>query len=502
MNTHSLNHKLKTALTRRTREQGFAMPVALGLGLVMALVGITVIVRSQGDRVASSAQKATAGGLSAAETGIARYQSLINANRPIAMYPACNSWSSGSSCNDTGAVTSWGNAVSIPAYGSTCTTSSGVPGTSVISAKATRDWQNIDSTDPTKGQFRLIDYTYSGTPGSPGGTGTLTVEGRVNQSGSGTAATKSAGTSTTRLQVTIPVQKNNRSSPIPGLWVKDPTVTLGNGSSIQQVFGNILIAQCPSPPPTLTITQAANILDLPGTTTKSGDIYINKEMDMPSTPDMTTVGTVNQADGSALLTNLPRAGDVKGNDGKYYYLVDSLSAGGGTNLTVTPGAQVIIFVKGDISTSGSAKINSPGFPQSLQIYGNTSNPPGSATPTKYGCGTRTNPAIAVPNCPTVNVQIQGNGGISALILAPDSTAGVGGGGSSGTCTNVSPPNGLPPKGNFVGAVWANKFAGNGSGMVICSYGNFSDYVATAAAAQSPWAGIPFTNGWQRLEATP
>jgi hypothetical protein len=91
-----------------------------------------------------------------------------------------------------------------------------------------------------------------------------------------------------------------------------------------------------------------------------------------------------------------------------------------------------------------------------------------------------------------------------LILAPDAVGAVSGGGGGGTCNNVNPPTNNPPSGNFVGAVWIKGYtnASNSNATVICAYGNFTDYVATAAAAQTPWAGIPFTNGWQRVEATP
>jgi len=48
--------KVKMALGRRSSEQGFAIPIAVGLGLVMLLVECDII-RSQGDQVTASAQK-------------------------------------------------------------------------------------------------------------------------------------------------------------------------------------------------------------------------------------------------------------------------------------------------------------------------------------------------------------------------------------------------------------------------------------------------------------
>ena len=73
-----MNKKLKIALIYRTSEQGFALPVAIGLGLIMLLIGATMIVRSQGDQVTASAQKATASSFDTTETGITRIQLLLS----------------------------------------------------------------------------------------------------------------------------------------------------------------------------------------------------------------------------------------------------------------------------------------------------------------------------------------------------------------------------------------------------------------------------------------
>ncbi|HEY9782431.1 MAG TPA: hypothetical protein V6D09_20100 [Leptolyngbyaceae cyanobacterium] len=64
-----MNTKLKSALIRRTTEQGFVMPIAIGLGLIIILIGATMIMRSHGDQLTASAQKATTDSLNVAETG-------------------------------------------------------------------------------------------------------------------------------------------------------------------------------------------------------------------------------------------------------------------------------------------------------------------------------------------------------------------------------------------------------------------------------------------------
>jgi Tfp pilus assembly protein PilX len=84
-------------------QQGFATVVALGLGLALTLIGVMMVTRSQSDVSTASSQRATAKSLAAAETGIVRFQTLIDRHRAIATYPACGdaSFITTGTCSDT-----------------------------------------------------------------------------------------------------------------------------------------------------------------------------------------------------------------------------------------------------------------------------------------------------------------------------------------------------------------------------------------------------------------
>jgi hypothetical protein len=58
--------------------RGFAIPIALGLGLAMILVGLTLIFRSQSDQVLADSQKLAAQSVAVTEAGISRSMSLLN----------------------------------------------------------------------------------------------------------------------------------------------------------------------------------------------------------------------------------------------------------------------------------------------------------------------------------------------------------------------------------------------------------------------------------------
>ncbi len=469
-----MRRKLRTALKRRASEQGFALPIALGMGLVMVLVGTTMVLRSQDDQVTASAQKATNRGLSAAETGITQYQSLINRNRIIAMYPRTGTFS-------------WTSAASIPGINSTCG-----GGASGVTAAATTDWKNVESGDATQGQYRLVDYTYP-TPGVPGANGTLTVEGRVNQSGSGNAATSTSSTATTKLVVNVPVQAGSLNTIVPGLWVKNSAIT-DMGSD--KINGNLLINSCP---PAASATTAnlkdpttqkviANPVSFPDTPALPASYYtltespFGKTFPRPAIPAVPAVPATKKKPAVPEIPEVP--GDVPGADGYYHYLISDLVGNGNDEITISPSKKVIFYVKGNIDLSGNPDLNktSGNTPDQLQIYGNTYT---SLSTTKYGCVPGT---TLGSSCPTLTAHLNGTGTMRAFIHAPDATGSVNGGGNT--------------NGNFVGSMWLKDWdASSGNSKIkIDASGDYSNYLGAQNIILPPLTSS--TSSWQRQEVTP
>jgi hypothetical protein len=452
------------------------------MGLIMILVATTMIVRSQGDRTTASAQEATNRGLSAAETGITRYQSLINSNRAIATYKDCegirpNSGVSKGVCPDTGTTISWANPSAIPGLNNTCT--GNVSGATAVSANSTTDWRDIDSTTSSKGQYRLIDYVYqpdSAAATTPG-IGTLRVAGRVNQVGGiNNAATEGIGTATTQLQIKIRVVKQSSSGTIPGLWVKNVTQNM----SSNRVNGNILVAGCTLP----SGVSQSNV-------TSGNTVAANPNANMPDTPPLPTsnLNSVSGTNNTDLWgQTLPRAIDQPQPDGSYAYLITGdLKNPSASNIRLNTGAKVVFYVQGKIDIGGNTNINVGGDPSQMQIYGNTylQNPNGTiSSTTKYGC-----PLVGATTCPTLAVSISGSGSIVALIHAPDASGALSGGGGDCSLTN-----------GFVGALWIKNWdaslGSNTGNAVACAKGNYGSFLATQTSAPP---SIPAVTAWQREE---
>lgn len=449
MNRKIINRQLKIAFMRRPIEEGFALPITLGLGLIMILIAATLIVRAQGDQTTALAQKATNQGLSAAETGITRYQTIINNNRIIAMY------------SRTGTI-SWTNASSF----NTCNNGT----TSLPTNITTTDWQNVDSNDSSKGQYKFIDYTYSPTPGVAPGTGTLTVEGRVNQVGSGSAATKGVSTATTRLQVNIPVlQPILSGTPIPGAWIK----TGGTGNNT--IDGNVFLNDCNVALNDVNIAATNSVTGQPNTKSYTAMSFPS----LPSKPTFVPTQVLGAIDGSRMSAlratsiggrhqrlTLPRTGDITNSSGVYEYSVSSIDIPNNSELVITAGQKVKLYLDGGITSGGNIIHNC-----------------GATT----GCKT-TNFQVFGYGAAGTQICMSGNNYIEAFIFAPEYTVGVAGAGGGA--------------GGIKGSVWVKNWS-NGSGcgsntsnIVVVQNADWADIGLTPQNLPPQIASV---SSWQRQE---
>jgi len=181
------------------------------------MIGLTIVGRAIKDSSVSASQKTISRSFAAAESGVTQYLSFINRNRWVANSPDCVDRRQNNTCNDSGTTTSWANAAEIPTLYNTGTITT-------IQAASQKTWRDLDPGNATKGQYRLISYKLP-----PGGTQwILTVEGRVNQSGTAITDPDDIRVGKTRLQVVISVNPFNISDlPLSGIWLNNGTGIIG-----------------------------------------------------------------------------------------------------------------------------------------------------------------------------------------------------------------------------------------------------------------------------------
>lgn len=331
-------------LVAHSGDRGFALPLSIGLGMVMLLATLTIVLKSSQDRGSASTQQATGKSQSIAEVGVTRYQSFLANNPGLTVYSDCQGARNSSGvCPDTVTTPSWSNTGSIP----------GVTGSTEIASAAQTNWQNVAS-DSSQGQFRLLSYVFraddASKPTAAPGTGTLIVEGRVNQS---TAGTEDIGTSTARLEVSTRVQSQGTLPP--GLRVNEPSFpSLPPEGQLVNV------------PPTgvCTITTqlgsriASSITFTPNNCPSASGTYY-------------TYHFKNDVDlylGSGVHVTV----DAPGQTIKWYVEGDLKLHHDPSTLKVTPGTNLVIYAHGTVLLKESASIGGPlnnsGSPDSLQIY--------------------------------------------------------------------------------------------------------------------------------------
>ncbi|MBC8120757.1 MAG: hypothetical protein H7Y22_02835 [Gemmatimonadaceae bacterium] len=415
--------------------KGFALPLAIGVGLVMLLASTIMIFRSQRDSVTASNQKQTNQSLGVAEAGIARVLNILPQYPTLATYNFAD----------------WKNAnATTPAVPGLVSCDNANGGSTVDNfADTAANWTNLDPNDISKGQYKVIDYQYSDpTNHLTPGTGTLTVAGRLR---SGTLSL--AGT---YLSVQIPVANGGvRGIPFPGIWLTDG----GTGNNTLQA--NVFLNDC---------SPSANSVVI-GTDPTTGDAHqvLHTNLSFPALPAKPLVdinlplGSLSLNGGRTTISlnsnlTLPRGTDIpvtKVVDGQSiqvyeYHIAGDFDIAGSARLTVTPGAKVYFYLDGDIpSPSGDIMhdcgSNTSCKPTDFHIYGY--GPSGS------------------------EICTNGVGYIEAFILAPNYSVGVAGSGGG--------------QGGIEGALWANSWSNNGG----CG-SNTSNIVATQAANWNQLAAFP------------
>ncbi len=407
--------------------RGFALPMALMVGLVLMVMSLAMVGRSQMGAQNTVSQKTTAEGLAIAETGITRILDLINQNRYISMFPDCVTRNSSGQCQDPSVMSSpkpqsWATVNTISEI-SACGTA--INSTQISPLVASQSWFPVNSSNADQGEYRLINYQYSPTVGIAPGTATLTMEGRVNNS-------NQLNNSNSRLEVQIPVDASPPlTTGVPGVWLTD------GGTGNNTIQGDVLLGDCGTSPGNISITGTDPITSQPYTAK-----YTSLEFpDLPTIPT-TNINTLNNPSGNI---NLPRGTDLSTTEtiaGQtitfYRYRVNEIDFHSGTNnitIAPTPNQRVLFYLNGSIDVGANSDI--------VHKCTNSSNQPiAGCKPTDFQIF-----GYSVATSPRAQICMSGNNRLDAFILAPAYTIGIAGSGGG--------------VGGIKGTVWAYDWSNSG-----------------------------------------
>jgi hypothetical protein len=470
------------------REKGFALPLAVLIGLILMVTGITMMMRAQGDQSKVIAQKAQADALRSSEAGVTRVQDLLNSVRVMAKVD------SNSNCTPKGC---WQTAQVVPTPSTdlqkdlkklyTAASCSNTNAAATLSAKIDElrglsggQWFDLGNNR----YYRVVNYVYlddtKKTP-PPGGLGwgVLTLEGlSLSPQGDPNNIDGDNAASRNRVVVTIPIFPSlplafTRTT-VPALWVSEGatedlsqtsqiTVSNPNYSGGAKFQGDVVMSDT---------TEATGFVEGTGTLQPNLECYINQNNIQQPEPPEPAPNTPYKAQfvgvpfpnlpripGPSLgdLTSsetFPRLGDTPSPNGVYEYIVDNINLSSG-KITITPGQRVVFYVRGDINgviEHDCSSVSPPTVckPGNLQIYANNE--------------------LAF-TAPQICLRVGQNQRLEAFIFAPDYSLGKTG------------------NGDFVGAAWGK------------NWGKIST-CASNSGAVAVTQGVEWTDLIQNLKPNP
>ncbi len=423
--------------TTKDTQAGFAVPLALGMGLVMIIVAASMIGRSQSDRITTNSQRETNRAMSVAEAGIIRVQSFLDRHKLLA----------------TTNLDRWVDKLdTLTPDQANCRLIDLPLAKSQSELFKKNTWINLDAGDRNKGRYKIINYQYQD------GIGKLTVAGEID------AYNTTQNSSKSTLTVEIPIGNESANIAPPALWAN--TFNLNPN---QKVTGQIQAAACPQLPTIdpdgvigVDLTQITLISGVP-----NGQIIADPFTQIPAPRVVPSTAILLPAITTSI--QLPRLSslDLPDAKGEYHYLVDIDNASSRHSIKlqdidrlkiyVTAKQKVNLYLKGNIDLAGSQTIDVNPTQPNLRIYGSTE---------------------------TLKLKIKDNAAITAFIHAPFADA---------SSISSATPN---PNRNITGALWVKSWdsATNPSAIPIIQAGNWSDFGITKVE-QPPQ--ISPVSAWQR-----
>ncbi len=420
-------------------QAGFAIPLALGIGLVMMIVAASIIGRSQSDRVTTNYHKESNRALSISEAGIIRVQSFLDRHKLLA----------------TKNLDQWIDTLNnLPSAQKNCRLIDLPNAKQQAQIFIDRTWIDLDSRDRNKGRYKIIDYQYEN------GIGKLTIAGEID------AYNTTQNTASSNLTVKIPIGSESANILPPALWANTFNV-----SPNQKIAGQVRSVNCPQLPVNdadgiagLDRDNIALIDHLP-----SGQIIADPFTLIPVPKVAPTTAIILPAITSSI--QLPRVGvsDLPDANSEYHYLVDldnksskysiKLQDGDRIQLNILAGQKVNLYLKGNIDLAGSQTINVNSIHPNLRIYGSNQ---------------------------TTKFSIKDTASITALIHAPLADA------RSINSNSNNPSSGIR------GAIWVKSWdsATNTSKIPIIQTGNWPDFGFSSIEQPSQLSSII---DWERSE---
>ena len=219
--------KRQYKFTPKINNQGFALPLVLGIGMIMSLAGTTMIIKAASQEQQTTAQQVISQSSSQTDVGVRRVIHFLNQHRELIKKPT-DQWQT--TANEVMAQSTTGGTNDIE--GTTCDTAAATGESSVTDSNAesvnqtilnhllTQTWMSVDRNDPSAGDYRLLQYQLDSVDNPK--TAKLQIEARAIQE-SNTDLNARNAVKGLEVLVSIREQSGPVTTQLPGLWISDTT---------------------------------------------------------------------------------------------------------------------------------------------------------------------------------------------------------------------------------------------------------------------------------------
>lgn len=380
---------LRSYNQQHCNDYGFVIPVTVGMGLVMLLVGMTMVARSNTDQSIASAQKLSGQSLATAEGGVNRVLSLLNLpdNAYLLGHPALTPYGydpinsnthktylgadqiQNNGDEEISAVDTWSTP---PPEGGCRQTARPLPADLLTGS--------IGASDSLTEKYEVKAYRFNPTTK----TGALLVEGTLEDA-------ENSPRSASRVVVKVQVRQKVQSRTFPGLY-GSRDINLDN-NDVLKVIGdngasaNVICKDCVVNDPVNDCTYgrptqngARGAINANANGFVDGGVYLgNPKLPPVPTPPADTICSSNvecQINlGTTLdpraIPSLPRAQDTANHKAgtPYHYVVDNIDLDSRVLTINTTSDPVRLYVRGNIILNGNGGIRHTGEPGRLAIFG-------------------------------------------------------------------------------------------------------------------------------------
>lgn len=201
-------------LGSKTNDQGFVLPIMLGVGMIMSVAATSMIIQAASQETQTSTQEVINQGSAHTDVAVKRIIYFLNQHRELVNKPT-DQWET--IANEIMAESTTGGSNDLE--GITCDESEEVNQTMLNNLLA-KTWISMDRNNPSAGDYRLLQYQLDSVDNPR--TAKLQIEARAVQD-SNTKLSVRNSVKALEVVVAIGQQSGTLAPELPGLWISDTT---------------------------------------------------------------------------------------------------------------------------------------------------------------------------------------------------------------------------------------------------------------------------------------